>query len=225
MFESLGVPYPVAGGPVTSAAFSPTFAGEYRWVASYSGDANNNSVSGVCNAADELTVVLRAAPAITTEASVGILVGSGSVADLATVSARVNPQEGATVDFRLYGPNDTMCSGTPVFTSLGVPYPAAGGPVTSATFAPVLVGDYRWVASYSGDVNNSAVSGTCNDTSEIVSVSSALSAPPSSQGGILPATGSRTGALLVAAFAVTFFGCVLVASTLKRRSLLFVRRR
>ena len=224
VFQSLGVPYPVAGGAVTSAPFTPAFAGEYRWVASYSGDANNNPVSGVCNAADEITVVTQAAPAITTNASVGIVVG-GSVADLATVSGRVNPQEGATVDFRLYGPNDTACTGAPVFTSLGVPYPAAGGAVTSGTFAPVQVGDYRWVASYSGDVNNAAVSGACNDTNEIVTVSSALSAPPSPQGGILPATGSRTGALLVAAMSLTFVGCLLVASAMSRRRLVFVRRR
>ena len=226
-FESLGVPYPVGGGPVTSAAFTPTLAGDYRWVASFSGDANNNPVSSACNDANEITLVMQVVPTIATSASASMTLGEGVLVDLATVSGRANPQPGATVGFRLYGPNDATCSGAPVFTSLGVDYPVAGGQVTSATFQPILAGDYRWVASYSGDANNVPVSGACNDANEIVTVFVRLSAPPSPtpQGSILPATGSRTGALLVAAFALTFFGCVLVASTFSRRRLSFVRSR
>ena len=30
-------------GAYTSAAFTPTLVGTYRWVASYGGDANNNA--------------------------------------------------------------------------------------------------------------------------------------------------------------------------------------
>ena len=226
-FESLGVSYPAAGGPVTSAPFTPTLAGDYRWVASYSGDANNNPVSGACNDANEITLVTQGVPTIATSASASITLGEGVLVDLAIVSGRVNPQPGATVGFRLYGPNDATCSGAPVFTSLGVDYPVAGGQVMSTTFAPILAGDYRWVASYSGDANNVPVSGACNDANEIVTVFVRLSAPPTPtpQGSILPATGSRTGTLLFAAFGLMFVGCILVVSTFGRRRHSFVRSR
>ena len=171
VFESLNLPYPVTGGPVVSAPFTPTSVGQYRWIASYSGDANNNPVSGACNDTNESTVVTPAAPTITTVASPNINLGSGLLTDTATVSGRVNPQPGATVDFRLYGPNDVACSGVPVFESFGVPYPVGGGPVTSAAFVPTVVGDYRWIATYNGDVNNAAVAGACNNANETATVS------------------------------------------------------
>jgi hypothetical protein len=51
------VEYPPAGGTVSSGPFTPTAAGTYRWVAAYSGDANNLPVTGLCNAANESTSV------------------------------------------------------------------------------------------------------------------------------------------------------------------------
>ncbi len=168
------VAYPVAGGPVASAAFTPTTAGTYRWIAGYSGDVNNAPVSGACNDANETTVVNLAVPTLATTASAGIVVGSGTLTDSATVTGRVNPQAGATIDFRLYGPNDAACAGTPVFQSLAVAYPVAGGTVTSAAFTPTTAGTYRWTASYSGDVNNTAVAGACNAANESVTVAQAV---------------------------------------------------
>lgn len=166
--------------------------------------------------------VARAAPTIATVASANITVGSGQVADSATVSGRINPQPGATIDFRLYGPNDATCSGVPVFTSLGVSYPVTGGAVTSGVFSPVAAGDYRWVATYSGDQNNAPVAGVCNAANEIVTVVAPPAPPPPpavfSQGPILPATGSsRTGPLLFIAFGLTLVGCFLVRSASSRR--------
>jgi hypothetical protein len=218
VFESLNLPYPVSGGPVVSAPFTPTSVGQYRWIASYSGDANNNPVSGACNDTNESTVVTPAAPTITTAASVNINLGTGLLADSATVSGRVSPQAGATIDFRLYGPNDVVCSGVPVFESLGVPYPVAGGPVTSAAFAPAVVGDYRWIATYSGDVNNAAVAGACNNDNEMTTVSPPPPRPVTVfSAGPLPATGSRTGTLLYVAIGLTVTGAFLVGSTSRRR--------
>jgi hypothetical protein len=217
VFESLNIPYPVAGGPVTSAPFTPRSVGQYRWVASYNGDANNNPVSGVCNDLNESTAITPSAPKIATIASANITVGSGLLADTATVSGLVNPQPGATVDFRLYGPNDATCTGPTIFESLGVPWPVAGGAVTSAAFTPTVTGDYRWVASYSGDVNNGAVTGACNDANELVSVSPPPQRPVTifSQGP-LPATGSTTGVLVSVASALVLAGGVLVGSASTR---------
>jgi hypothetical protein len=49
-------------GSYTSASFVPTATGTYRWVASYSGDPNNNHVAGVCNAANESVTVTTPPP-------------------------------------------------------------------------------------------------------------------------------------------------------------------
>ena len=99
------------------------------------------------------TTVAKALPTLATTAAPTLVLGAGTMADNVTVSGRVSPQQGATVDFRLYGPNDATCSGTPVFESLNLPYPVAGGPVVSAPFTPTSAGQYRWIASYSGDAN------------------------------------------------------------------------
>ena len=48
---------PLVGGTATSAAFSPDAVGTYRVIARYNGDANYTAVSGLCNDANETTVV------------------------------------------------------------------------------------------------------------------------------------------------------------------------
>jgi hypothetical protein len=45
------------GGTAQSATFTPTAAGVYRWIASYSGDANNMPISGTCGIATETRTV------------------------------------------------------------------------------------------------------------------------------------------------------------------------
>jgi len=65
VFESLGRPVGPDGGAV-SEPFTPTRAGDYRWRAFYSGDANNEAVSGECNAANE-NVTVTGPPTITVQ--------------------------------------------------------------------------------------------------------------------------------------------------------------
>ncbi len=161
----------------TSNPFTPTQPGTYRWIASFTGDANNLPVAGACNAPNESTVVNRAATTIETSAPSSIVLGFGTLYDSARVYGRVDPQPGAMIDFRLYGPDDATCAGTPVFESLGVPYSVAGGPENSAEFEPTQAGTYRWIASYSGDANNAPVAGACNDAGETSIVDPAPFAP------------------------------------------------
>jgi hypothetical protein len=118
------------------------------------------------------TTVQPANPTIATIASPDAVLG-GALSDQATVSGRVNPIAGATVDFRLYGPDDATCANAPAFESLGVAL-SAGGTATSAAFTPTAAGAYRWRASYSGDANNAPVAGACNEADETRSVT----APP-----------------------------------------------
>jgi hypothetical protein len=216
VFESLGVPYPVAGGPVTSAAFTPASAGVYRWIATYSGDVNNFGVAGLCSDVSETVTITPATPSIATTPTPTITVGSGQLADSATVLGRVNAQPGATIDFRLYGPNDATCTGAPAFVSLGVPYPAVEGAVSSAAFTPTVAGIYRWIATYSGDANNTSVSGLCSDASETVTVTAIPTLPASEAPGpgpILPATGSASRLLLGLALGLCLIGWTLVRVT------------
>jgi hypothetical protein len=48
----------------------------------------------------------------------------------------------------------------------------SGGSATSKSFTPSAAGSYYWIASYSGDANNSAVSGSCGDQGEVSIVNS-----------------------------------------------------
>ncbi len=64
--NSSAISVPVSGdGDYTSPNFSPTAAGSYQWVATYSGDTNNASVKTACGDPNEVSrVTNNAAPAI-----------------------------------------------------------------------------------------------------------------------------------------------------------------
>ena len=127
------------------------------------------------------TTVSRAAPSIATIASGDIIVGAGVLTDQATVSGLVNPIAGATVTFRLYGPNDGNCTGTPVFTQV-VPLVLGAGNTTgtaqSGSYTPTAAGVYRWIASYSGDANNADIAGPCGEATETRTVTTPPPPPP-----------------------------------------------
>ena len=176
VFAPPPVAYPIAGGPISSPPFTPTLAGTYRWIASYSGDGANPPVAGLCNDVNESTIVAPPGPTLATMASPNIVLGAGNLSDSATVSGRTNPIGASTITFRLYGPNDANCTNAPVFAPAAVNYPIAGGPVNSPAFTPTLAGTYRWIATYGGDGNNPPVAGLCNDINE-----STIVAPPGPQ--------------------------------------------
>jgi uncharacterized repeat protein (TIGR01451 family) len=160
--------FPVSGNDTYGpASFTPDTAGNYRWIASYSGDAKNASVVGKCNDAGETDTVNKVTPTIATQASASVVVG-GSITDTATVSGGHSPT--GTVTFKLYGPDDATCA-TAIFTSAN--RPLSGGSATSAPFPTTDAGTYRWIATYNGDANNESVHGACNDANESVVVSKA----------------------------------------------------
>ncbi|MDQ6778793.1 MAG: Ig-like domain-containing protein, partial [Actinomycetota bacterium] len=152
-----------------SAAFTTSAAGTYRWIAAYGGDANNSAVTTACGDANESVVVSKAAPTIVTTASAPVAVG-GTISDSAVLSGGVSPT--GTITFNVYGPSDATCSSAPVFTST-VAVNSGNGTYGSGNFTPTSPGTYRFVASYSGDTNNAAVSGTCGAAGESVVVGKA----------------------------------------------------
>jgi hypothetical protein len=163
------VPVNAGNGTYPSGPFTPTAAGTYRFVASYSGDTNNNAVASACNAAGESVLVTPATPTIVTTASAPVTVGS-PISDSATLAGGVNPT--GTITFTLFGPNNATCTGAPIFTSV-VPVNAGNGTYPSGPFTPTTAGTYRFIAAYSGDGNNTGTTTACNDANESVVVSPA----------------------------------------------------
>lgn len=114
------------------------------------------------------TMVVSAAPTLTTAASGPVVLG-GSIFDTATLSGG-NAATG-TIAFYAYGPDDTTCTNLPAFVAeVNV---NGDGQYNSGNFTPAAAGVYRWVAAYSGDFNNKAVTTACGDPNESVTVTKA----------------------------------------------------
>ena len=79
-----------------------------------------------------------------------------------------------TVTFNLYAPGDTTCANS-IWTNpkpLGT-VTSNSATVTSDSHVVTQAGTYRWIAAYSGDAKNQAVSGQCNDPNESTVVNKA----------------------------------------------------
>ncbi len=166
-------------GNYTTGPFTTTAAGDYNWVAVYSGDANNASVTSPCGAPNETSTVTQAQPAIVTQASGPVSVGQ-PITDTATLSGGVAtpPATGptGTITFTLFGPNNPNCTGAAIFTNV-VPVNNGNGIYTSGPFTPTAAGNYNWVAVYSGDANNASATSPCgapNETSAVDVVQPAI---------------------------------------------------
>ena len=98
------------------------------------------------DSSDASTSVVAAAPTLTTQASGPVLLG-GSISDTATLSGGFSAT--GTINFFVYGPDDSTCSSSPTYISTA--NVAGDGAYNSAPFVPSAPGTYRFVASYSGD--------------------------------------------------------------------------
>ncbi len=171
----------------TSEAYTPSYRGTYRWVASYGGDVANLPAQGACDAPGESVVVTRAVTTLVTSASGTVPVG-GQVSDTATLSGGFEPF--GILSFHLYGPDDPTCTGVPAFSSY---HTVNGtGTYTSAFYSPGVPGIYRWVASYGGDPANTPAEAACNDPGESVVVSPAPPTTTTSTTTIVPPTTTTT---------------------------------
>ena len=174
-------PQPLAGGPpptANSGPFTPTLPGTYRWIASYSGDANYNAAATLCNDANESSLVSGAV--VTTNATPTVTIGS-PISDTATVTGTTGAAiPTGTVVFTLFGPDDATCATPPVFTSAaqplggGVPGPPPSATASSGNFTPTVPGAYRWIAAYSGDAVYPPATSLCNDANETSVVNRAV---------------------------------------------------
>src|SRR5207245_685537 len=155
---------PVSGnGTYPSSAVPVTQAGTYRWIASYSGDANNNGFTTLCNDAGETSTVTKAAPALTTTAS-GSVAAGGQVSDVAHLTLGTNPT--GTISFTLY--SDAGCT-VSVFTSSATVN--GNGDYSSGNFTATQDRTSHVNGSCSGHgVTNLTVDTAASDTAHAASV-------------------------------------------------------
>jgi hypothetical protein len=198
--------YPSGSSPAT------TVAGTYQWVAAYSGDMNNNTVSTTCGS-EPVTVgtAPKATPDLSTTPSGTAPVGT-NFTDTALLKGGTSPT--GSITFDLYGPNDANCSTTPLTSRVGV---HGNGSYTSGHFVPTAPGMYQFVASYTGDTQNNAVMSNCSIINEQVSVTMASPALTTTA-AVINKTGTQdtahltggykpTGNLTFQLYAATASGC------------------
>jgi hypothetical protein len=154
----------VTGGKSTSEDFLTQQAGEFRWTASYGGDANNEAVSLGCNASGQTSSVAKASPGLSGTATSTVVVGN-TITDQVTLSGGFSPD--GEIVFRAYGPGDATCGTTPAYEAT-VPV-SDNGPYSPAGFAPGP-GLYRWTAEYKGDGDNGTASLGCNASGQASAV-------------------------------------------------------
>jgi hypothetical protein len=158
-------------GNYSSGSFTPSEAGAYHWVVSYSGDAENGAAATACGESGQTSNVAKLAPTLTTEAGAGATVGQPITAS-ATLDGGY--EAAGEITFFAYGPDDADCSGTPAFS--GGRTVDGDGEYDSPEFTPSQAGDYHWTAAYGGDANNEAVESPCGAAAQTTTVAKATPA-------------------------------------------------
>jgi len=158
-------------GQYPTTPFTPTAAGTYYWVASYTGNSPNTTgpVAGTCGDSFEVSVVRPKQPTISTNATAGPVLLGSPINDVATLTGTsVRPDgspAGGTITFTLYGPSATVVCTTPILTR--VVNVSGDGNYSAGSYTPTASGTYYWIAAYSGDSPNTlSVTGHCGDANE-----------------------------------------------------------
>jgi hypothetical protein len=139
------------GGVPDSNALAFNSAGTFYWQAVYSGDTKNNPATSTCT--DETLLVNRKTPGASTAQD---LIPNDSF----TLSGGFNPT--GTIDFYLYAPGDTTCSGNAVYhEQVNVNSGNGTYSTSNSTFHATTEGTYRWASVYSGDSNNNSANSSC----------------------------------------------------------------
>ena len=168
---------PLQGSNAVSADFLPQQAGEFRWTASYAGDANNEAAGLPCGSANQASAVGKASPTLAGVATSAVTVGF-SITDGVTLASGF--QAGGQLVFRAYGPGDQTCTGAVAYeATVAVD---GNGLYSPAGFSPTA-GLYRWTASYAGDANSEAAGlpcGSANQASAVGTITATLAASATS---------------------------------------------
>jgi hypothetical protein len=126
-----------------------------------------------------LAVTSSAAPPTLSVAASDAVVGQ-TIHATAQLSETESPNPSGEISFEVFGPGDSDCSGpalTPAPASVSV---SGEGEYTSGEFAPPEAGVYRWIAHYSGDLENAAADSTCSAVSTVGKATPGLTGSASS---------------------------------------------
>jgi hypothetical protein len=144
-----------AGTYTTPVGFSlPTtgaVAGTYQWNAAYTGDSSNFPASDN-NAPSERVTVSQANPAVVTTPNPTTATTGGVLNDTATVSGGYFPT--GTLTFTLTSPTNAVVDTESVAVN------GNGAYSTPIGYVPTAPGTFQWVATYSGDANNTGFAST-----------------------------------------------------------------
>ena len=157
---------------VTSASYVPLVTGVYDWTAEIVVNAGGSIENGPTACGDEQVTVNQHDSSISTTQSNadGAPIGT-AITDSAHVTGD-NPT--GTVTFALFGPNDVACvtnedaanAALQTWTeSLGQNGDAS---VPAPGYTTTQIGTYQWVATYSGDANNTGSTSACGTEAVII---------------------------------------------------------
>src|SRR5256885_3598552 len=137
---------------------SPTQAGTYYWVATYSGEANNKEAVSGC--ADEPVKIGPASPSIETVQDPASGTVGDSFKDTAKLSGLFGAHAGGTVSFKLFNNKTCYASEGGLIASDGpVAVDGNGEYATPHGASPTQAGTYYWVATYSGEIGRASCRG------------------------------------------------------------------
>jgi len=204
------------GNVPPSGNFSPNSVGTLYFVASYSGDSNNNPATSGCGA--EPLAVTLGTPTINTNLIPGNTVPVGtSASDSATLTG-ASSIAGGTVTYTYF--TGSACSaGSMTVSTVTV---TNGNVPNSASIPFNTVGSYSWRAAYSGDANDNPATSACEPLT-VTKASPTITTTVSSSGTITiggSATdqavfangfGTLTGTLVLTAYSDS--SCATVAFT------------
>ena len=167
-------------GSYASVPFTPTATGTYAFAAIYSGDVSNTAVSDLCGPAGQSVVVAQASPGLSVTIPPALVLG-GAFTATATVDRGLMPT--GTIDFHLYGPSSSACTGLP-FAMSSVSETTGDGTYVSAPFTPTATGTYQILAIYEGDANNAQITQPCGGPNQATQVVQALALTNAASAGV-----------------------------------------
>ena len=193
------------GSVLDSPDWTATAAGAYYFVASYSGDASDTTAVSGC--ATEPLTVSPDQPSVSTQLSTATVVLGGAVHDSATLSGASAGASG-TVTYLVYD-NDTCAGGAGLVATLGPVSVTNGSVANSPDWTATAAGAYYFVASYSGDADNTTTTSGCaaeplTVSADQPSVSTQLSTATVVFGGAVYDSATLSGASPGASGTVTY---------------------
>ena len=149
-------------GATTTPGFKTVAAGDYCWIVTYSGDANNDPASSSCDS--ERVTIAKATPTLTTTQIPATAAVDATIYDTAHLVGAAALDGTGTYSFGLYTNSSctTQVAGaTWTYAATTTSQTTVSG-FDASTLDP---GTYYWGASFSGDGNNNApiLPMTCNE--------------------------------------------------------------